>query len=341
MKKILAILLAAIMLLSVVACGNNNTPDEPAMPDDGGNEPANPETPADPETPEDPTEPEAPTTDYAIGTDDGNGNFIPTPAENTTGWVLWNAFANEASMMMFPEMAAGYLMEQPYVPFNGGAMPIMPDPEMFYDGFGEYQIEGYAAGAKFMPMMGSIPFVGYIFDLAEGADVKAFIDQLVNNCNPRWYVCVEADQIVAGSIGNRVFFLMCPKDMITSSYVAPVILTPDVAEGSNAETIWNTFEAYMTENTEATAGDVANALAESAFVGTVTVAESALDHEIFKYGVDGFLSAAYIEAEGKTVYVIQLEMGYDIENWASYMFDGIEAPFGAYGMTILLMVNVD
>ena len=47
------------------------------------------------------------------------------------------------------------------------------------------------------------------------------------------------------------------------------------------------------------------------------------------------------KAEGKTVYVIQLEMGYDIENWASYMFDGIEAPFGAYGMTILLMVNVD
>ena len=336
MKKILAILLAALMLLSVVACGNGNndtpdTPDDPETPD-------TPDTPADPEAP---VEPDVPTIDYAVGKDDGNGNFIPTPAENTTGWVLWNVFANEAAMLMSPDMVGNYMMSQPYIPFFGSAAPLMPDPVAVFQGFETYQFSNFVMGATFGPMMSSIPFIGYVFDLEEGADVKAFIDQLVNNCDPRWMRCVDADQIVAGSIGNRVLFMMVTKDAITSTEVEAEILTPDVAEGSNAETIWNTFEAYMTENTEATAGDVANALAESAFAGTVTVAESALDHEIFKYGVDGFLSAAYIEAEDKTVYVIQLEMGYDIENWASYMFDGIEAPYGAYGMMILLMVNVD
>ena len=92
--------------------------------------------------------------------------------------------------------------------FMGGVMPL--DGMEYFPGFEEYQIKGFKSGAVFMPMMGSIAYVGYVFELEEGADVAAFVKTLTDNCNPRWQVCVTADQTVAGSVGNKVMFLMCP-----------------------------------------------------------------------------------------------------------------------------------
>ncbi|MBO5647090.1 MAG: hypothetical protein J6S59_08230, partial [Clostridia bacterium] len=67
-----------------------------------------------------------------------------------------------------------------------------------------------AAGAKFMPMVGSIPFVGYIFKLEDGADVEAFKTTLKDNANLRWNICTAAEEMIVESKDNTVFFLMCP-----------------------------------------------------------------------------------------------------------------------------------
>jgi len=64
-----------------------------------------------------------------------------------------------------------------------------------------------------MPMMGSIAFVGYVFELEDGADVSAFINNLRSSANMRWNICVEAEEMVTGSVGNKVFFVMCPKTL--------------------------------------------------------------------------------------------------------------------------------
>jgi hypothetical protein len=88
-------------------------------------------------------------------------------------------------------------------------MPIEKDAE-WIPGFNE-TIKGYETCTFFGPMMGSIAFAGYVFELAEGADVQAFIDTLSANANPRWQICVTADQTVIGACGTTVFFLMCPE----------------------------------------------------------------------------------------------------------------------------------
>ena len=62
----------------------------------------------------------------------------------------------------------------------------------------------------FAPMIGSIPFVGYVFTLEEGADAAAFMQTLTDNADPRWNVCVEADETVVENADNMVFFVMCP-----------------------------------------------------------------------------------------------------------------------------------
>ena len=86
-------------------------------------------------------------------------------------------------------------------------MPVEPG---LLSGFDNYEVTGFQEGAVFMPMIGSIAFVGYVFTLEDGADVNAFMENLKANCNPRWNICVEAEETRVASVGNKVFFVMSP-----------------------------------------------------------------------------------------------------------------------------------
>lgn len=93
--------------------------------------------------------------------------------------------------------------------FAGGSMPVEPG---FLMGFSA-DITGFEEAVCFMPMIGTIPFMGYVFTLADGADVDAFTATLEKNADPRWNICTEAEQTVIKAVGNKVFFLMCPKSL--------------------------------------------------------------------------------------------------------------------------------
>ena len=93
------------------------------------------------------------------------------------------------------------------IPFMGGAMPVEPG---LLSGFGEYEVTGFQEGAMFAPMMNAIAFVGYIFTLEDGADVDAFVQGLTDNADPRWNICVEAEETLVRAEGNKVFFVMSP-----------------------------------------------------------------------------------------------------------------------------------
>ena len=58
-------------------------------------------------------------------------------------------------------------------------------------------------------MIGTIPFVGYVFTVSDGGDVDAFVENLKNTADMRWNICTEADEMVVQAEGNRVFFVMC------------------------------------------------------------------------------------------------------------------------------------
>ena len=93
--------------------------------------------------------------------------------------------------------------------FAGGSMLVEPG---FLMGFSA-DITGFKEAVSFMPMIGTIPFMGYVFALEEDADVEAFIATLEKNADPRWNICTEAEQTVIKAVGNKVFFLMCPKSL--------------------------------------------------------------------------------------------------------------------------------
>ena len=91
-----------------------------------------------------------------------------------------------------------------------GAVSVEPG---YLNGFDNAEITGFSEGAMFCPMIGSIPFVGYVFTLAEGTDASEFISFLKSSANLRWNICTEAEEMVAGSSGDKVFFVMCNKSL--------------------------------------------------------------------------------------------------------------------------------
>lgn len=129
--------------------------------------------------------------------------------DGTLGQTLLQDF--QAKMTENPtqtaqELADGILTNEAIL-FPGASMAVEPG---LLTGFDNAEITGFKEGVMFSPMMGTIPFVGYIFVLEDGADVEAFKTTLKENANPRWNICTEAEETVVESVENTVLFLMCP-----------------------------------------------------------------------------------------------------------------------------------
>ena len=107
------------------------------------------------------------------------------------------------------ELADGILTNE-LLQFAGGAMPV---EEGYLTGFGNTEITGFSEGVMFAPMIGTIPFVGYVFVLENEAAVEDFVTTLTENADPRWNICTEAEETVVGSVATKVFFVMCPKTL--------------------------------------------------------------------------------------------------------------------------------
>ncbi len=302
MRKFLAVALSVAMVFSVVACSAG---------DDKNNK-------------KDPSITEAPA-------GDASGVITPEFTEGTAGDKLWNAFLE--TMKTNPETSAidmaNALSANPVIQFMAGATNVEPG---YLAGFSA-DITGFEKGAQYGPMMGSIAFAGYIFELAEGADVNAFIETLKSNADPRWNICVAADYTQVGAYGNTVYFLMYPADMDNAApeggegagdVIDATVIYPEVAENSWGETLWEAFESNMNDNPSATAVDAAGMLAvhesipEGAMFGAAEMMPGLLNG-FDNYEVTGFKSGAMFGPMMGSVafvgYVFELEEGADVESF--------------------------
>ncbi len=355
MKKLLAILLAAVLLLSVVACTNTpKDPDDDPNAGKPGNEDKNPDDNKPGNEDQNPD-------DNKPG-DDGDNNkpgnvdvdldadvtIVPNVDTDTLGYAYFEKFLEikKADSTKNAEAIANDIINSNLG--NAFQWPmVVPVEPGYLSGFSA-DINGFESAVTFGPGMMGVAFMGYVFDLAEDADVAAFVKMLGENANPRWNVCTEAEMTAIGAYKNSVILVMCEREIPSSVSGAATILAPEVAEGSESELVWNDFKALMSDESASgfTAFDAAKALAEADFEnGAVTEIEGeAIENkDVFMYTVDGFDSAALITAENASVYVLRLGDGIDAENWANYYFDGVKAEdyaYGAYGSMIILMINV-
>lgn len=173
MKKIIAILLASMMLLSTAACGNKT---------------------------------DSSSSDNTTTTEAQDATNAEVSADGTVGSALLADF--KANPDGTAQEIADRLLQNEVCQFMGGSMPVEAG---LLSGFDNTEIKDFEEGVMFSPMIGTIPFVGYIFKLADGADVEAFKTTLKDSANLRWNICTEAEELIVENEGNTVFFLMCPK----------------------------------------------------------------------------------------------------------------------------------
>ena len=203
MKRFLVTILSVAIAANLVACGcgtaNNGGADaeqETAM-----DQPA--------AAPED-TPAEMPTVGEEAETEENNAEGDESAVSGeTVGYMLvqeFHALKAENAEITAQEMADA-ILANPMIQFEGATMEV---EEGLLTGFGNAEITGFTDGIMFAPMIGSIPFVGYVFSLEDGADVDAFMQTLKDNADPRWNICTEAEETVVENADNMVFFVMCP-----------------------------------------------------------------------------------------------------------------------------------
>ncbi len=188
MKKTLLAIIFAILVISLVSCGAKK--DDGKGTDDAINDIESGTG----------TDVIAPDTDASTETDAG------TDSEELLSDSVVNAFFEKAKDGMTAEEIANEMVKDGET--EGYVVDVMGD-DSYFMGFGNAEITGYTEAARFSPMIGTIPFMAYIFILDEGADSAAFMQMLLDNCNPRWNICTEADTVKAEQSGNAILFLMC------------------------------------------------------------------------------------------------------------------------------------
>lgn len=237
MKKIIAIILMLVMVLSFAACGNKpvddvagenveneqvadnkedvKAPEEDKVEEDKKEDEKPEAKPQDKpeEKPEvkpeaKPEEKPAPEVKPESKPEEKPAPEVkPEPeAKKSVGNILLADFKSRAASGSALGIAEA-LVSNSVIAFSGGAVAVEPG---YLTGFDDTEITGFKEGAMFAPMIGTIPFVGYVFTLEDSANVSSFISTLKSAANLRWNICTSADEMVTGSVGNKVFFVMSP-----------------------------------------------------------------------------------------------------------------------------------
>ena len=106
------------------------------------------------------------------------------------------------------------VMEIAPVEFMGGTMPVdlgdtSEDGKWALSYFtGLQSADNVTDVCVYEPMMGSQAFSLVMVRTAEGADPKAVAQEIKDNIDPRKWICVGADEMMAAGYGDTVMFIM-------------------------------------------------------------------------------------------------------------------------------------
>lgn len=201
MKKKLAIFMTTVLVISFAACGpqteNQGGSSEPPQSAQGSTQDGTQDSTQD-------------NTQNEVSTGQESDQEQQGSTEGTMAQVLLEDFRTRAQAGETGDLQTlgDSLLSNPVIQFSSAATMVETG---YLQGFSK-EIDGFREGVMFGPMMGSIAFVGYVFRLEDGADVDAFVKKLKDNADPRWQICVEANEAVVDVYENTVFFVMCPME---------------------------------------------------------------------------------------------------------------------------------
>ncbi len=215
MKRFITLLMVAVMVCSLAACSKKASDDSNAnqnvtdnvqtdnsqIPDKTeDNEPVVTDAPV--ETPSVDTTEEV----EDVSTPDAEPDTT-APAEGTPATLVIADFTNAVNTgAATSEEIVAAMFQTEYLPLGIATMPVEPG---YLNGF-DSEVEGFAEGTMFGPWIGSIPFIGYVFTVADASAIDAFMATLKDKADLRWNICTSADELQVTAIGDKVCLVMAP-----------------------------------------------------------------------------------------------------------------------------------
>lgn len=188
MKKILALILSALMLLTVVACGSAEDTTADTQTDASSDKATDTEAPVVDETPK---------SDVALET---IAKALADKYAEYTG--VRDSYNDYIASVETEEEKISY---EEYVSYQIVTMPV--EDLSFLSGLTEVPA-GIGEAYLYQPGMMGQAYIGYLFRLTEGTDIEAFKTALKEKADLRWNICTSANTIICENYGDTVFFSM-------------------------------------------------------------------------------------------------------------------------------------
>lgn len=239
MKKIIALLLALTLALSLAACGSTDQTPSSGEPESSLTSDIN----SDQEM-ESTTEPEGSTQEPEVPAEDAEGTDAEKPAENTgsntgsskpTGGTSTGSSntskpsggnsssggsgSTGASKPSEPEKPAETeksLTDLMTSILSGVETPGYAITELAAEQYPLYLFIDQPEGAQAVTadsLIGSIAHSVVLMRLPDGADVSGIAKQVKDNADPRKWICVEAEKVIVKTKGNLVLLVMSTTDI--------------------------------------------------------------------------------------------------------------------------------
>ncbi len=239
MKKIIALLLALTLALSLAACGSTDQTPSSGEPESSLTSDIN----SDQEM-ESTTEPEGSTQEPEVPAEDAEGTDAEKPAENTgsntgsskpTGGTSTGSSntskpsggnsssggsgSTGTSKPSEPEKPAETeksLTDLMTSILSGVETPGYAITELAAEQYPLYLFIDQPEGAQAVTadsLIGSIAHSVVLMRLPDGADVSGIAKQVKDNADPRKWICVEAEKVIVKTKGNLVLLVMSTTDI--------------------------------------------------------------------------------------------------------------------------------
>lgn len=239
MKKIIALLLALTLALSLAACGSTDQTPSSGEPESSLTSDIN----SDQEM-ESTTEPEGSTQEPEVPAEDAEGTDAEKPAENTgsntgsskpTGGTSTGSSntskpsggnsssggsgSTGTSKPSEPEKPAETeksLTDLMTSILSGVETPDYAITELAAEQYPLYLFIDQPEGAQAVTadsLIGSIAHSVVLMRLPDGADVSGIAKQVKDNADPRKWICVEAEKVIVKTKGNLVLLVMSTTDI--------------------------------------------------------------------------------------------------------------------------------
>lgn len=203
-RKTLVLMLATSLVLSLTACGGKKTEVEAPVKEEVTTETVEETTEAVESTEIESTESSEESEESTEAVESTEETEVKDTPTDTVASKLYELFETEIATTDDINEVANKLIEAEY--FKEVSMTTMEVEPGFLNGF-EAEITGFNNGVMFTPMIGTIPFVGYIF---ETDNTELLIDELETNASLNWNICTTADEMLVKAHDNYVFFVMSP-----------------------------------------------------------------------------------------------------------------------------------